>query len=500
MKVRLILPVVTFALAGAVAALMATPARPTARGVRAASPGAVTYAKDIAPIMDQKCVTCHHAGEVAPFALTSYADVKQRAEFIAAVTQSRYMPPWKADSHGEFVDERRLTDDQIALIQKWSAAGAPLGDPRAVPPAPHFAQGWPLGTPDAQFQPSASYMLAADGSDVYRCFVIPTHFSADRWVSALQVRPGNAKVVHHIIVYLDTQGKGRELEAQAHDGNPGYTSFGGVGFKAAGALGGWAPGNAPHPLPPGVGIWLPKDADIVLQVHYHKDGKPETDLTQIGLYFAQGPVDKVLHIWPLAAPLWIAPGDAHYTTHADLTVPADATLLEIMPHMHLLGRTMNVTATRPDGTAQPLVNVPDWDFNWQSTYVYKDPVKLPKGTKINLTATYDNSAIKPAQPQQPAEASDVGRADHRRDVPRLPVLHRGRRTPDARPAPAGRRDKDVKRPTTLFQALVPRSGHRVLPQREDQECHVLSRRASFLILPLIPITETREDSAKQGGE
>ena len=248
----------------------------------------------------------------------------------------------------------------------------------AVPPVPHFASDWTLGPPDAQFQPSRAYTLAAEGNDVYRCFVIPTHYGEDRWVTAMQVRPGNAKVVHHIIVYLDGKGKGRQQEADTHDGNPGFT---GAGFSATGALGGWAPGNGPHPLPPGVGIRLPKGADIVLQVHYHKDGKSETDLSQIGLYFTRGPVDKPLRIWPLAAPLWIAPGDAHYTTHADLTVPADATLLEVMPHMHLLGRTMTVTATRPDGTTQSLVDVPDWDFNWQSTYVYRQPVRLPKGTK-----------------------------------------------------------------------------------------------------------------------
>ena len=363
----------------------------------------MTYAKDIAPIMDQKCVTCHHAGEVAPFALTSPTPTSRSARaFIAAVTQSRYMPPWKADSHGEFVDERRLTDAQIAPDPEVERGGGAAGRParRAARAALRRRTGrWARPTPSSSRR--ASYTLAADGNDVYRCFVIPTHFGADRWVTAMQVRPGNAKVVHHVIVYLDSTGQGRAQEAQTQDGNPGYTSFGGVGFSATGALGGWAPGNDPHPLPPGVGIWLPKGADIVLQVHYHKDGKPETDLSKIGLYFAKTPVDKALRIWPLAAPLWIAPGDAHYTTHADLTVPADATLLEVMPHMHLLGRTMTVTATRPDGTAQPLVNVPDWDFNWQSTYVYKDPVKLPKGTKINLTATYDNSAANPRNPSSP---------------------------------------------------------------------------------------------------
>ena len=394
----------TLSLAGLTACALAFgSARPTPKAhpkakVEAA-PATVTYAHDIAPILYQNCTTCHRAGEVAPFALTSYADARKRAAFLAAVTQSRYMPPWKADSHGQFLDERRLTDAQIAAIRKWSAEGAPLGDPHALPPTPHFASGWRLGTPDAEFQPARSYTLAADGNDVYRCFVIPTHYKEDRWVTAMQLRPGNAKIVHHTLVYLDTTSKARQLEAQAHDGNPGFSQ---AGFTGSELLGVWAPGNDPRPLPPGVGIRLPKDADIVLQVHYHKDGKPETDLTRLGLYFAQGPVDKPLRIFPLPAWLWVPPGDAHYVTHADLTVPADATLLEVMPHMHLLGRTMTVTAIPPGATAaQTLVNVPDWDFNWQSTYVYKRPVELPKGTKIHMTATYDNSAANPRNPTRP---------------------------------------------------------------------------------------------------
>ena len=404
MKISALFATGSLVFVGTLATLVGTRARPVTHSSvikTATAHDAVTYAKDIAPILDQKCATCHHAGEVAPFALTSYADVKRRAQFIAAVTQSRYMPPWKADSHGEFVDERRLTDAQIAAIQTWSAEGAPQGNPHSAPPVPHFSADWLLGPPDAEFQPSGSYTMSADGNDVYRCFVIPTHFGEARWISAMQVRPGNAKIVHHVIVYLDTHGKAQQLATQTHDGNPGYTSFGGVGFDASGALGGWAPGNDPHPLPAGVGILLPKDADLVVQVHYHKDGKPETDLTKIGLYFSKARVDKPLRIFPLMAPLWIPPGDAHYVTHADMTVPADATLLEVMPHMHLLGHTMTVTAARPDGTTQSLIDVPNWDFNWQSTYVYRQPVKLPKGTKISLAATYDNSASNPRNPTNP---------------------------------------------------------------------------------------------------
>ena len=269
-------------------------------------------------------------------------------------------------------------------------------------PTPHFAQGWPLGPPDAEFQPSASYTLAAEGNDVYRCFVIPTHFGADRWVSALQVRPGNSSVVHHIIAYLDTHGARRgSWRQQATTATPATRRS---GASASRRRARWAAGRRATRRTrcrPASASGCPRTQTSCCKSITTRTASRRRDLTRIGLYFAKGPVDKALHIWPLAAPLWIAPGDAHYTTHADLTVPADATLLEIMPHMHLLGRTMAVTATRPDGTAQPLVNVPDWDFNWQSTYVYKEPVKLPKGTKINLTATYDNSATNPRNPSSP---------------------------------------------------------------------------------------------------
>ncbi len=342
-----------------------------------------------------------HVKRAAPPAVTSYQDARPRAAFLAAVTQSRYMPPWKADRSVAFADARGMSDAQVALIRRWSAEGAPLGDPKDLPPAPHFSSDWTLGPPDASFRMPAAYRLAAGGSDVYRCFVIPTHYAQDRWVTAIQVRPGDAKIVHHVIAYIDTSGQAAALAAQTHDGNPGYTSFGGVGFPAPGWLGGWAPGNEPHRLPEGVGIRLPKDAAIVLQVHYHKDGRPETDLTRIGLYFAHGPVDKALQVWPLHAPLQIPAGDAHYQTQATKTVPADVTLLEILPHMHLLGRSMTVTATLPDGTTRPLVHVPDWDFNWQTTYVYKRPVPLPRGTVLHLTATYDNSANNPRNPNVP---------------------------------------------------------------------------------------------------
>jgi hypothetical protein len=361
----------------------------------------LTYAHDIAPVIDSNCITCHHTGNIAPFALTDYKDVRDRAEVIAAVTRSRYMPPWKAEiGYGDFAGVRHLTDQQIKIIVDWADEGAPEGDPLLIPPVPAFHDGWSLREPDAVYSMSQSFPVSADGPDVYRCFVLPTNFRADRYLSAFEVQPGNPRVVHHVIAYLDTTGAARRLAAAS--GGYGYTSFGGPGFTPTGALGGWVPGNTPVPLPDGTGILLPAGADIVLQVHYHSDGKPESDLSKIGLYFTDKPVDKRVRIFPLIYPaLYIPAGDPDYQVTTSQLLPANATVLQILPHMHLLGRRMQVSAEKPDGTVVPLVKIDNWDFNWQTTYTYKAPIELPAGTRVRLTANYDNSTNNPRNPNNP---------------------------------------------------------------------------------------------------
>jgi hypothetical protein len=403
----------TLGLAGLMGCAFAASGRPQPKphraAVKATVTATVTYAHDIAPLLYQNCTTCHRTGEVAPFTLLSYADARKRAKLIALVTESRQMPPWKADSHGEFQDERRLSDAQIALLKTWAEAGAPEGSPAQTPPTPHFATGWALGKPDLLVQPMRDYTVAAEGRDVYRCYVIPTSFAEDRYVSTVDVRPGNRAVVHHTIAYVDTSGTARKKEAETHDGSPGYPEFGGLGFLPAGMLGGWAPGSLPRRLPADTGILLPKGADIVLEVHYHKDGKVETDHTQVALYFNHGVVARPMHLFPLAnTGLHIPPGDKNYEIRASLPVIFDATLLTIFPHMHVLGRQMTATATLPDGTKKTLIDVPDWDFNWQGFYAYKQPVHLPAGSRIDLVAHYDNSADNPRNPSSPPKAVTWG--------------------------------------------------------------------------------------------
>src|SRR5579871_1353598 len=276
--------------------------------------GTLTFTKDIAPILLKQCADCHRSGQIGPFSLLSYQDVKKRATQIAAVTQSRYMPPWHADSHGEFVDERRLTADQIGEIKQWADEGAAAGAAKDMPALPKYPEGWMLGKPDLVLEMSKSYTMRAEGGDVYRCFVLPTGVTEDKYVAAMEVHPGNSRIVHHVIAYLDRSGKARQLEAQNHDGLPGYSVAGGIGIRPTGALGGWAPGNLPRLLPDGVGTLLQKNSDVVLQVHYHSSGKQETDQTKLGIYFCKKPVDKRLRVTLALAALNIPAGDAHYET------------------------------------------------------------------------------------------------------------------------------------------------------------------------------------------
>jgi len=363
--------------------------------------GAPTFDKDIAPIVFKNCAVCHRPGEVAPFSLLTYHDVSKRAKQIARATDEKIMPPWKAEpGFGEFANDRHLTTQEIAIFQQWASAGEPEGDAADLPATPKFQEGWMLGKPDVVLEPDEDYTLAAEGGDLYRCFVIPTKLTEDHYIAALEVRPGNRKVVHHVIVHFDTTGQARELDAK--DPGPGYTSFGGVGFKSEGVIGGWAPGNFPSFLPEGIGRFLPKNADLVVQVHYHRSGKVETDRTKVALYFAKGPVDKRLRSFPLAKlALRIPAGDSNYVVHASLPVKFNVTAYRVTPHMHLLGREMKVTATLPDGTIIPLVHVQNWDFNWQTTYELKTPLHLPAGSRVDLEARYDNSSGNPLNPNNP---------------------------------------------------------------------------------------------------
>jgi hypothetical protein len=364
----------------------------------------ITFNDQIVRIFQQHCQNCHRAGGVAPFSLTTYQEAHPWRQQIFEATRARKMPPWKpVPGHGEFIDVRRLPDSDLAMIARWVEAGAPEGDPLTLPPAMEFPSTWSLGEPDRVIAPESSYTVAGRAADLYRCFTIPTNFKEDRYVTAVEVIPENRKIVHHVLTFLDTSGVSVELD-RAEPGL-GYTCFGGPGFVSAGGFGGWAPGGRPLQMPTQVGMLLPAGARVVMQVHYnnHSD-KAEIDRTRIGLHFAKRPIDKRLRIIPvLNRGFEIPAGASRHEVRASWTVPKgwDLQAIAISPHMHLLGREIKVTATYLDGTARPLIYIDDWDFNWQGSYTYAQPVPLPGGTRIDVQAIYDNSAENPRQPNRP---------------------------------------------------------------------------------------------------
>ena len=353
-----------------------------------------TFNTDIAPILYQNCAACHRPGEVAPFSLLTYGDAAKRAALIAAVTAKRYMPPWKAEAGvGHFQDERRLTDAQIATIGEWARNGAPEGDPKQKPTPPQFASGWQAGQPDAVLTMPQPFRVAADGRDVFQCFVIPLNFTADTFIRTVEFHPGNPRVVHHALFFLDTGGEGRKLDTATPE--PGYSCFGGPQIEIVGGLGGWAPGATPHPLPSGVAQTVRKGADLIVQIHYHPSGKPETDQSSIGLTFGNRPQKGLAGMLAGTRQIDLAPGVAHQEVTDWVSVPEDVELIGITPHAHLLCKEMTVDARLPDGRTEPLIWIKDWDFNWQGQYRYAEPIRLPKGTRIEMRYIYDNSSANP---------------------------------------------------------------------------------------------------------
>lgn len=381
------------------------PAAPKATegGPFAASENRVTFNREIVRLFQQHCQVCHRPGEAAPFSLMTYLDAYSWRRQIVLATESRKMPPWKpVAGHGDFAGVRRLSDSEIALIKRWVEGDAPEGDPGDRPPPREFPSGWSLGTPDLVLSPERTFEVPAGASDLYRCFTIPTSFKEDRWVSAIEVMPGNRKIVHHVLAFIDTAGVSEKLD-RAEPGL-GYTCFGGPGFVPQGGLGGWAPGAPPAVMPARVGMLLPAGARAVIQVHYHNDGGTTTDRTVLGLHFARGAIDKRARSIPVLNRSFLIPaGAARHEVRASYTLPATWNLhaIGIAPHMHLLGREMKVTATYPDGTRRSLIYIDDWDFNWQGTYSYAAPVPLPGGTRIDVEAIYDNSAGNPRNPNSP---------------------------------------------------------------------------------------------------
>jgi peroxiredoxin/mono/diheme cytochrome c family protein len=347
-----------------------------------------TFAKDIAPIFNNRCVECHRAGEIGPFSLNDYTTAAGWADMIAEVVEDGRMPPWHADpKFGHFANDRRLTADEKKLIRTWVDSGAPSGDLTALPPQPTFTDGWQLPKlPDKIVTMRGSpYNVPAEGAVRYQYFIAPSGFAEDKWLSAVEVRPGNRAVVHHILVFA------RQI------GDKGDPDGGGTrGFLAS-----YVPGLRPQPYPAGMAKRVPAGSILIFQVHYTPNGSKQTDLSRIGFVFADPKTltHEVRTTSAVQRQIGIPPGMADYAIEATSRPATDGSLLlGYMPHMHLRGKAFSYEAVYPDGKKEMLLDVPHYDFNWQTAYRLSDPLKLPAGTKVHAVAHYDNSADNPNNP------------------------------------------------------------------------------------------------------
>lgn len=381
--------------------------------VSAEIPAAVSYARDIAPILNAHCVTCHRAGEVAPFPLTTYNDAAKRAQWIAEVARKRIMPPWRAEpGYGHFVGERRLTDREIALLSAWAKSDAPEGDLADLPPPRTYASGWSLGEPDIVLKMPTAYTVSADGKDIFWNFVLPMDNDEDLVIKAVEFHPGNPRVVHHAVIMADASGFPRTKDAASPE--PGYESLGGGEELATAAwIDQWTPGITTRKLPEGVGFRVRKGTDILINMHYHPNGKVEEDQSTVGIYLAR-PEEKIERFVTedpfgvITANIDIPPGISNHHVWKEYRLPVDVTLLSLFPHMHWLGREMKLMATLPDGKELPLIWIERWDFNWQDQYLCREPLRLPKGTLLRLDGWYDNSENSPYQINHPPQRVIIG--------------------------------------------------------------------------------------------
>jgi len=376
-------------------------------------PRALTFNKDIAPIIFHNCAECHHPGGSAPFSLLGYQEVKKRAQQIAKVTESRYMPPWLPEpGYGAFAGERRLSDEQIRVIRQWVEQGAAEGVPSDLPPAPRFHEGWQLGEPDLVIKMPVAYTLPAAGTDVFRNFVIPVPVTTTRYVRAVEILPGNKQIVHHANILVDRTQSSRRLDEQDPE-----VGFGGMDirvesehFEPDSHFLFWKPGTPPFTEPDGLAWRLEKGTDLVLNMHLQPSGKPEVIQPTIGLYFSDQPPSRYPMLLQLErdGAIDIPAGKKDFVITDEFKLPLDVDVLGVYPHAHYLGKQMEGFATLPDGTKKWLIRIKDWDLNWQAVYRYAKPIFLPKGTILSMRYTYDNSADNVRNPHHPPQRVVAG--------------------------------------------------------------------------------------------
>jgi tetratricopeptide (TPR) repeat protein len=367
-----------------------------------ATPDGVTFSEHVAPIVFRSCLPCHRSGESAPFQLLAYGEVAKRARQIVEVTRSRYMPPWlPSPEHGAFAGSRRLSDEDVATFARWVDAGAPEGDPARLPPVPPAVEGWQLGMPDLIVTMPAPFVVPEEGLDVFRNFVLPIPVERARFVEAVELRASNKRVVHHAVMKVDRTASSRELDAK--DPEPGFPGMEmALSESPGGQYLGWTPGKVPLRSPDGMAWTLVPGSDMVVQLHMVTTGKPEPVQVSIGFYFTEHPpTQRPLVIRLRNDEIDIPAGESAYVVEDSLTLTAGVSVSLIYPHAHHLARRIEAFGELPDGSRRELILIEDWDFSWQDEYRYETPVLLPKGTRLTMRYTFDNSAENPRNPTVP---------------------------------------------------------------------------------------------------
>jgi len=409
MKSDRVRPIVFLVALGICASGLAITAGAAPQNAPAAS-ARLTFSHDVAPIFYTKCVTCHRPGEVAPMSLITYRDVRPWASAIREKVTARVMPPWHADrQYGSFRNDLSLTQREIDTIAAWVSSGASEGNPSELPALPKFPEGWQIGTPDQVFEMQTEYQVPASGTIDYQYFEVPTNFSEDRWMQAGEVRAGDRSHVHHIIVYVrEPKPNSRpnvvairpilaagQLPSLPPAREPGTTAPASSAAPGGGdaMLVNWAVGEDAPVYLPGTAKRIPAGSTLIFQVHYTTNGKPGVDRSRIGLIFAKEPPRQEIRTGIIANPIFAIPaGAADYEVQAEATFADDVRIWTMHPHMHLRGKDMTYTAIYPDGRREIVLQVPKFDFGWQTDYWLAEPLSLPKGTKLHVRAHFDNSS------------------------------------------------------------------------------------------------------------
>jgi hypothetical protein len=379
----------------------------------AQSPGTPTFSKDVAPILYKNCVSCHRPGEMAPMSLMTYELARPYARSIQARVELGTMPPWHAEApEGTFLNERRLTRAEKETLVRWAANGAPEGDPKDLPRAPVFPAGWTIGTPDAIVAMDQPYNVPASGEIAYQFFRLPTNFMEDRWVQAIEIRPGARSVVHHVLVFASDPGGAprpqpfvpRNAGSRAAQVSPEIIAA--VRGRVQNATGNrgpliatTAPGTNAQVFEPGTALLIKAGSVLTLQVHYTATGKAEKDRTSVGFVFAKQPPKREAYSAAFVnAQLTIPPRTSDHRVDSQIEFTQDAHITALFPHTHLRGKSWEYRLISPDGREEVVLSVPRYDFNWQTYYQYAKPIAAPKGSRLVAIAHYDNSANNKSNP------------------------------------------------------------------------------------------------------